>query len=405
MIDQILAPGIQLMHRLHLPRKFTIIVTSFLLPLAVTLFAYLSGIPSHHGTTVALAAVCLLPATYLTLGFYLSSRRGFGAIRLRLSKISQKDSGINFPARGFDEIGVLINALNGLTELVGGIRVSAGSVSRSAEQLVGISSEMNDHEKTHVAAIGETLDSVKQISGKVQTNLESSQHASRCAEEACTVATRGKDMVDRVVGTMSAITGSSRRIGDIIGVIDEIAFQTNLLALNASVEAARAGEQGRGFAVVAAEVRNLAQRAAAAASEIKKLVGASIEDVDRGAALVGSAGDTMQEILHSVIKVTEIMTQIAAASRTQADDIARIKRAIERIDGGTDESVQLVEQVAEVADALQDQVQFLMAAAEVFGYASDQRAAAPEAAAPLKTVPPDAHPIHLPTRSGRQAAA
>ncbi|MGH8144550.1 MAG: methyl-accepting chemotaxis protein, partial [Steroidobacteraceae bacterium] len=138
---------------------------------------------------------------------------------------------------------------------------------------------------------------------------------------------------------------------------------------------------GRGFAVVAAEVRNLAQRAAAAASEIKKLVGASIEDVDRGAALVGSTGDTMQELLQSVIKVTEIMNQIASASRTQADDIARIKRAIERIDGGTDESVQLVEQVAEVADALQDQVQFLMAAAEVFGSASDQHATRTAAAA------------------------
>ena len=377
MINQILSPGIDLMHRLHLPRKFTILVSAFLLPLAMMACAYLTGTPADHAAALALVAACLLPAIYLTLGFYLSSMRGFGAIHLRLAKISQRNSGVNFPARGYDEIGVLINALNGLTELVGGIRVSAGNVSHSAEQLMGISSEMNDHEKTHVAAIGETLESVKQISGKVQTNLDSSQHASHCAEDACAVATRGKEMVDRVVGTMQAITGSSRRIGDIIGVIDEIAFQTNLLALNASVEAARAGEQGRGFAVVAAEVRNLAQRAAAAASEIKKLVGASIEDVDRGAALVGSTGDTMQEIVHSVIKVTQIMNQIAGASRTQAEDIARIKRAIERIDGGTDESVQLVEQVAEVADALQEQVQFLMDAAEVFGYASDQRARAP----------------------------
>jgi methyl-accepting chemotaxis protein-1 (serine sensor receptor) len=390
MINHILAPGIELMHRLRLPRKFTIIVTAFLLPLVVLLSAYLSGVPARHGVAVALVGLSLLPAAYLTLGFYLSSRRGFGAIRVRLEKISHSHSGINFPARGHDEIGVLINALNGLTELVGGIRVSAGNVSRSAEQLVGISSEMSDHEKTHVAAIGETLDSVKQISGKVRTNLESSQHASQCAEEARAVASRGKDMVDRVIGTMQAITGSSRRIGDIIGVIDEIAFQTNLLALNASVEAARAGEQGRGFAVVAAEVRNLAQRAAAAASEIKKLVGASIEDVDRGAALVGSTGDTMQEMLHSVTKVTEIMSQIAGASRTQSEDIARIKRAIERIDGGTDESVQLVEQVAEVADALHEQVNFLMAAAEVFGYASDQHSSEPASSERAALPPPRA---------------
>jgi methyl-accepting chemotaxis protein len=187
---------------------------------------------------------------------------------------------------------------------------------------------------------------------------------------------------------MQAITGSSRRIGDIIGVIDEIAFQTNLLALNASVEAARAGEQGRGFAVVAAEVRNLAQRAAAAASEIKKLVGASIEDVDRGATLVGSCGGTMKEILGSVSKVTEIMSQIAAASRTQAEDIGRINAAIERIDGGTAETAMLLEQIAQVADALQEQVHFLMSAAEVFGHASDHAAAPGLRAASAGASPP-----------------
>jgi methyl-accepting chemotaxis protein len=190
------------------------------------------------------------------------------------------------------------------------------------------------------------------------------------------VATRGKEMVDRVGGTMQAITGSTRRIGDIIGVIDEIAFQTNLLALNASVEAARAGEQGRGFAVVAAEVRNLAQRAAAAASEIKKLIGASIEDVDRGANLVGSAGGTMKEILGSVTKVTEIMSQIASASRTQAQDIARINGAVERIENGTEESAQMLQQIGSVAEALQEQVHFLMSAAEVFGHASNNAGSA-----------------------------
>src|SRR5665213_1664274 len=375
-MNVLLRPGIDLMHRLRLPRKFTIIVTAFLLPTAVALFAYLTRIPADQGTTLALVGVCLVPALYLTMGFYLSSVRGFGAIRVRLAGISHSYSGVNFPARGFDEIGMVIDALNGLTELVGGIRVSAGNVKLSGEQLACISGEMTEHEHSHAAAISETLDSVKQISGKVQTNLESSRHANRCAEEAYAVATRGKEMVDRVVGTMQAITGSSRRIGDIIGVIDEIAFQTNLLALNASVEAARAGEQGRGFAVVAAEVRSLAQRAGAAASEIKKLVGASIEDVDRGATLVGSTGATMQEILRSVSKVTEIMSQIASASRTQAEDIARINGAIERIDSGTDQSAELLEQVAQVAEALQEQVQFLMTAAEVFGYASDQRRAA-----------------------------
>jgi len=388
MMNRLLGPGIGLMHQLRLPVKFTIISVALLLPLGLCLYAFLASLQAERGPILGLLGLLLILAAYLMLSFYLSSRRGFGAVRVRLDKISRTHAGFNFPARGHDEIGELINALNGLAVLVSGIRDSAGNVHSSAEQLAHVNSEMADHERMHAAAIGETLESVKQISVKVQTNLESSSHASRCAEEAFTIASRGKDMVDRAVGTMQAITGSSRRIGDIIGVIDEIAFQTNLLALNASVEAARAGEQGRGFAVVAAEVRNLAQRAAAAASEIKKLVGASIEDVDRGATLVGSCGGTMKEILGSVSKVTEIMSQIAAASRTQAEDIGRINAAIERIDGGTAETAMLLEQIAQVADALQEQVHFLMSAAEVFGHASDHAAAPGLRAASAGASPP-----------------
>jgi methyl-accepting chemotaxis protein len=165
---------------------------------------------------------------------------------------------------------------------------------------------------------------------------------------------------------MQAITSSSRKIGDIIGVIDEIAFQTNLLALNAAVEAARAGEQGRGFAVVASEVRNLAQRSATAANEIKKLIGASLEDVEKGAALVNGAGDTMQEILNSVQSVSLIMQEIAVASRTQSDDIAQLHQAIDRIDGDTQQNAARVEQTASVAQSLRGQVETLLDAVDMF---------------------------------------
>jgi methyl-accepting chemotaxis protein len=181
---------------------------------------------------------------------------------------------------------------------------------------------------------------------------------------------------------MQAITGSSRRIGDIIGVIDEIAFQTNLLALNAAVEAARAGEQGRGFAVVASEVRSLAQRSATAANEVKKLVGASLDDVARGASLVEGAGATMKEILSSVERVTGIMKEIGAASRAQNDDIGRLNQSIHRIDSDTQQNAERVEQTAAVARSLRTQVRALIDVVSAFtlSNATTSAAAAPRPA-------------------------
>jgi methyl-accepting chemotaxis protein len=360
------------MYQLSLQSKFWLLSLAMAVPgvMSMALLAEYGG--EGRGLWLTLMGLWLLASGYFLVGMCQSTLRGLGALSTRLRHISTAQSSRNYPARGRDEIGALINALNGLQELVEGIRQSADKIEGSGERLAVVNRDLTAHQNEHSTAVDETAERVKQIAGRVQTNQDNARHASRCAEEAHAVATRGKETVDRVVGTMQTITGSSRRIGDIIGVIDEIAFQTNLLALNASVEAARAGEQGRGFAVVAAEVRNLAQRAASAASEIKKLIGASIEDVDRGAALVASAGDTMREILGSVSRVSEIMSKIAAASDTQAEDIDRIKKVVERIDHGAENSTQLIGQTGQVAEALREEVHFLMRAAQVL---SEARAA------------------------------
>jgi methyl-accepting chemotaxis protein len=216
-----------------------------------------------------------------------------------------------------------------------------------------------------------TAERAQQVQGNVQRNLDNALQGERLSNDARGVASRGNQAVGQVVQTMTAITSSSRKIGDIIGVIDDIAFQTNLLALNAAVEAARAGEQGRGFAVVASEVRSLAQRSATAANEIKKLIGVSLEDVQKGAALVNGAGDTMKEILASVERVSHIMQEIATSSRTQSDDIAQLHHAIDRIDGDTHQNAARVEETAAVAQSLRGQVETLLDAVGMFTLSSD----------------------------------
>ena len=217
----------------------------------------------------------------------------------------------------------------------------------------------------------QTAQGAQQVASTVQGNLDNALKANQLAEDAQGIAARGNQAVAQVIATMATITGSSRRIGDIIGVIDEIAFQTNLLALNAAIEAARAGEQGRGFAVVANEVRNLAQRSAAAANEIKKLINESLQDVEMGATLVTGAGDTMHEILASVSRVSGIVKEIAVASRQQTEDIGSLSRAIEGIDGDTQQNAASVEETAAVAAAMRQEVLDLLQAVDTFQLGQD----------------------------------
>lgn len=334
----------------------------------------ISGFTAHRNNLLLITFVSMALVVYLITSFYVSNLRGFGAMIVRMRKLASGDLTVNFSARGTDEIGTLINAFNlsraELQKLILQIREATQTIDGAGTQIAEANDELAQREASQSAAVRETAESAQHVATTVQRNLENALNANRLAEDAHGTASRGNEVVSQVVATMQTITGSSRKIGDIIGVIDEIAFQTNLLALNAAVEAARAGEQGRGFAVVASEVRNLAQRSAAAANEIKKLIGASLEDVEKGAELVASAGTTMSEILTSVARVSEIMKEIAVGSRKQTDDIGTLNQAIERIDGDTQQNAARVEETAAVAASLREQVLQLLDAVSSFSVGS-----------------------------------
>jgi methyl-accepting chemotaxis protein len=335
----------------------------------------IDGVEQHRNGLLAVALIGLSLAVYLITSFYVSNLRGFAALTTRMHKLADGDLTTNYGARGSDEIGLLIDAFNGsraqLQLLVQRIRVVTDTIDGAGQQIASANDELAQRESSRSAAIRQTSEGAKNVQSTVQRNLDNALNGDRLAEVARGVASQGHQVVGQVVATMQAITGSSRKIGDIIGVIDEIAFQTNLLALNAAVEAARAGEQGRGFAVVASEVRNLAQRSAAAANEIKHLIGASLEDVEKGAALVNGAGGTMEEILRSVQRVSQIMKEIALASRTQNDDIGKLNHALDRIDSDTQQNAARVEQTAAVAQSLRDQVDALLDAVDSFTLGSE----------------------------------
>jgi methyl-accepting chemotaxis protein len=234
---------------------------------------------------------------------------------------------------------------------------------------------------------------MEELTSTVKQNADNARQANQLAASASAVAARGGTVVGEVVSTMDAISASSKKIGDIIGVIDGIAFQTNILALNAAVEAARAGEQGRGFAVVASEVRNLAQRSAAAAKEIKDLIGDSVAKVDAGSQLVTDAGQTMAEVVASVKRVTDIMAEITAASLAQSAGIEQVNQAITQMDQATQQNAALVEESAAAAESMEQEAQQLAQTVAVFKLAegvaaSPANAVIARAQATARTVPP-----------------
>jgi methyl-accepting chemotaxis protein len=254
----------------------------------------------------------------------------------------------------------------GLVNAISRVRASTENINVGANEIATGNTDLSRRTEHQARALLETASSMNQMTANVKLNADSAQQAAVLASQAADVATRGRSVVDDVVRTMGDITQSSRHIGDIVGVIDGIAFQTNILALNAAVEAARAGEQGRGFAVVAAEVRSLAQRSATSAKEIKAHIEASTGTVQEGARLVASAGSTMIEIVQSVRRVTAILEEISRASSDQSAGIEQVNRAVIEMDRVTQQNAALVEQAAAAAHSLKDQVGSLREAIHSF---------------------------------------
>jgi methyl-accepting chemotaxis protein len=253
-----------------------------------------------------------------------------------------------------------------LTQIIGHIREATHAINTAAVEIASGNADLSHRTEQQASSLEETASSMEQLTATVRQNADNARQANQLAATASEVAVRGGTVVSQVVTTMSSITGSSKKIVDIISVIDGIAFQTNILALNAAVEAARAGEQGRGFAVVAAEVRSLAQRSAAAAKEIKSLINDSVEKVDVGSRLVESAGKTMDDIVASVRRVTDIMGEITAASAEQSAGIEQVNQAIAQMDQVTQQNAALVEQASAAAESMKEQARSLSDSVGVF---------------------------------------
>jgi methyl-accepting chemotaxis protein len=271
---------------------------------------------------------------------------------------------------GDDELAVLLRALvrmnEGLSAIIGEVQQGAENISTASAEIAQGNMDLSSRTENQASSLQETAASVEDMANNVSTSAESARQASTLASQASDVAVRGGEAVGQVVQTMSGIQDSSRKIVDIIGVIDGIAFQTNILALNAAVEAARAGEQGRGFAVVASEVRSLAQRSAEAAREIKGLISNSVEKVEAGSALVNNAGRTMTEVVEQVRRVANLISEVTVTSSEQSSGITQISAAVGQLDKTTQQNAALVEQMASAADSMRAQAERLTASVSRF---------------------------------------
>lgn len=269
-----------------------------------------------------------------------------------------------------DEIGQLLLALRTMNEklvsIVRQVRSGTETIATASSQIAAGNMDLSSRTEQQASSLEETAASMEELTSTVKQNADNARRANQLAMSASDVAVRGGTVVSQVVDTMNAINDSAKKIADIIGVIDGIAFQTNILALNAAVEAARAGEQGRGFAVVATEVRSLAQRSAAAAKEIKTLIGDSVDKVDAGSKLVAEAGSTMNEVVSSVKRVTDMMGEITAASQEQSAGIEQVNQAVSQMDQVTQQNAALVEEAAAAAESLQEQSSRLAQSVSVF---------------------------------------
>ncbi len=345
---------------------------------------------------IALSAVI---AVLLAGNLSRRSRQGMDAA-LRMAR---GELGHPLATSGKDELAQMMQALEATREhlrtTVGNVRQNAEAVATASAEISQGNQDLSGRTESQASALEQTAASMEELGTTVQQNADSARQANQLAKNAAMVAVQGGEVVGQVVETMKGINESSRQIADIIQVIDGIAFQTNILALNAAVEAARAGEQGRGFAVVASEVRSLAGRSADAAKEIKNLIGASVERVAAGNALVDQAGATMQEIVGAINRVTDIMGEISAASVEQASGVSQVGEAVTQMDRATQQNAALVEEMAAAAGSLKKQAEDLVRGVATFQL-GDGRLAMSSAASASSGPMELRRPVALSSQSG-----
>jgi methyl-accepting chemotaxis protein len=296
-------------------------------------------------------------------------------------KMAQGDLTETIAVERHDEIGTLMKAINGinagLSHVIADVRHGTENIHVAAGEIASGNADLSSRTESQASSLEETASSMEELTSTVRQNADNARQANQLVVSATGVAMTGGEVVDQVVQTMGSIRESSNKIVDIITVIDSIAFQTNILALNAAVEAARAGEQGRGFAVVASEVRNLAQRSASAAKEIKLLINDSVNKVEHGSKLVDTAGKTMKDIVSSVQHVADIMAEITSASQEQSAGIEQVNLAITEMDEMTQQNAALVEQAAAAAESMREQSNMLSQVVAQFKLALEHQTATP----------------------------
>ncbi|ROZ62581.1 methyl-accepting chemotaxis protein [Ramlibacter sp. WS9] len=343
------------------------------------------------GATALWALLVGLAGIYLRLSIRQSILRSIRAAAHVIGRVAEGDLTARVGVSAHGETQKMLDGLQAMTDdlrnLVSEVAHSARVVADTSAQIAQGNLDLSQRTEEQATTLEETASSMEELTSTVAHNADNARQASHLAVGAADVARKGGDMMGQVVATMTAISLSSRRIGDIIGVIDGIAFQTNILALNAAVEAARAGEQGRGFAVVAAEVRNLAQRSAAAAKEIKALIGDSVGKVEAGSKLVNAAGKAMSEIVDSVKQVRDLIAEIAAASQEQSQGIGQINTAVAQMEQVVQQNASLVEEASAATESMKDQAAALLNAVSSF-HLGDRAATAPSPRAAMRTAPP-----------------
>jgi methyl-accepting chemotaxis protein len=351
---------------------------------------------------LSLAAVAVIAGIVLAWGITTSIVRPIDQAVVVAQRVAAGDLSVRAEGAGRgDELGRLLGALDDmarqLRELVGDVASGARLVADGSAQIAQGHQDLSQRTEQQASTLEETASSMEELTSTVTQNADNARNATQLAQGASEVARKGGQVVGDVVSTMTAISESSKKIADIIGVIDGIAFQTNILALNAAVEAARAGEQGRGFAVVASEVRSLAQRSAAAAREIKALIGDSVGKVEAGSKLVGNAGSTMGEIVTAVNRVTDLISEIAAASKEQSSGIGQVNTAVTQMEQVVQQNASLVEEAAAATDSMKAQAESLLQTVSRFQLG--------DAAHPAEPVAPPTSAEVVPIRTKRAAPA